>query len=151
MGIINIGQADNVIEENQAGDIVANLDVVNAGSVSATSIDTDALGHGMEDLTDVTGSRSFDTEYQNTDSTNRLVSVRAKIDGSTSAQTMNFTLGYSNTSGIVSVDRQEQDVINSYDSVYKTALTIIVPPGGYYKCESFADETLDDWREAQFV
>jgi len=42
MGIINLGQADDVIEENQSGDIVANLDVVDAGSVSATSIDTDS-------------------------------------------------------------------------------------------------------------
>jgi len=49
MGIINIGQADNVIEENQAGDIVANLDVVNAGSVSATSVDTEDLLVGLSD------------------------------------------------------------------------------------------------------
>jgi len=45
MGIINLGQTDNVIEENQSGDIVANLDVVNAGSVSATSIDTELLAN----------------------------------------------------------------------------------------------------------
>lgn len=101
----------------------------------------------VSDPTDVSGSRSKGTEYQNTDDYSKFVSVTLQSDGT---QEINASIYQSNSSGLGSSDRVGALLMHAADISDTTRLMlgpIEVPPGGYYKVDGAGAETIAYWKE----
>jgi DNA-binding protein H-NS len=120
-------------------------------SADLNSVSADAIAFAREELTDVSGSREFNTEYQNTNATVRVVEVVLEIDGSSTAEDLNAILAVGNSSGLGPGQRADQAKLINYDNEYHTTVGAMVPPDGFYQVESFGDEVTVNWREGQLA
>lgn len=122
-------------------------DIDNAGSITATSAIVNELDSSIETPSSVSGSRSVDTEYQNTNSHNLFVSAIFRSDG-TQEIAVNFDIG--NTSGaLVTVDQIQVHAEDLTEPFVGTVGPVEVPVNGYYEIETGANHTgtVVDWVE----
>jgi len=121
------------------------------GAVDANSVNAIALSHNLEDGSDESGSRSLDTEYQNTTGRTLLANVRLRVSATGETFQAYFEVG--NSSGL-GVNSNLQDGIKTDASRddEQQVLTAIVPDGGYYQIETFADNqsNIDLWFERAY-
>jgi hypothetical protein len=118
--------------------------------ISTPALEADELSYNITDNTEVTSSRSLNTEFQNTDSTNRVVTVGMSIDGSSSVESLNARLLVGNSPGLDGGDFRDQFQVYNYDDEYFYTFTAVVPVGAYYKLETFLDGRLVNWKEANY-
>ncbi|AFH22626.1 hypothetical protein OSG_eHP31_00070 [environmental Halophage eHP-31] len=149
--------ANSVVEVNRAPDIEAaeaaidrlgqnlngqGFDVTNLGSV-----DTDELSSNIETGSDVSGSRSFDTDYQNNSGRLRSISVRLK-NGSGSSGTIDARLIVGDSSS----SKEHRDNFKAtVENGNGASLRAIVPDGYHYEVESFGVEDIVNWMEADWT
>jgi hypothetical protein len=141
--------------EEDGGDLVytdSNSNVVfryneDTGTWEMDSLSTDALSTGITDCVDVIGDRSTNQEYENTDSTNRLVRVVVQSDGT---QNLQYFLRFGNTSGATDpVDEIRLDA-NDISDKTRFGFDLEVPPAAYYELQEGGSNegTILRWREA---
>lgn len=119
------------------------------GGSSGSTIQDFEMQTATGDFDDISGSRSVDTTYQNTNSYTIVVIVQLEIDGSTSAETMNTQLTVADNSSDAGVGQNAFDTtqLNNYDDVFRSNFVAWVPPDYYYRVRSFGAETISNWFE----
>jgi len=109
------------------------------GEIDANTLSTDALSHNQQPPSDVSSTRSFDTEYQNTTDNQLKVIVRLRKPDGTSGQ-IDVTLDVTPSSG--DYTNAEKDGIRTPTTSERINYIVKanVPPGDYYQVASFGDE-----------
>jgi len=128
----------------------AYLDTADANSLSTGFADIAELGQiEINTSSDLSSSRSLNTEYQNTNDHTLLVTVQCEHNPSSGTDVnYNARLGVSPSSGIGSID--EIDEVISYGpdgGRLRQKQTALVPPTYYYELRSFGSESLTGWFE----
>lgn len=144
---------DATSNRNHSGDALSPQSVDVTDQVSSQSIRTEDLSSDATDLpvgfpTDVSGTRSFGTEYQNT--TGNLLLVKASIEVDATDVDLITEALTSSSSGLGTSDIVERARFEGQSRVRYT-YSIMVPDGWYYKIESFGDEFIDFWKEREWL
>jgi hypothetical protein len=120
-------------------------DLTNVGAADVGSLSADELAHNLEDGSDLSGSRSFNTEYQNTSGqTLRLTII---INVSAAGDTFAAALESSNSSPVDFADQQDFARRNADTDSDRYVATAVIPDGAYYKFES----SIERWFERGYV
>jgi len=124
------------------------------GTLQTDSLNTDELSHNIEGGNDLSGSRSFDTEFQNTTGQNIFVTIRLEISSGTSGE-FNTSLLVGNSSGLA-FNPDSIDYVRRTDSGTSNpdlaALQGIIPDGGYYMVDnSGTNVSLNAWFERKYL
>lgn len=143
---------DLVIRHENEGDILrynpANGFTLLQQIQNVPSIATGELDHALQDGSDLSGSRSFDTEEENTTGHVLLVVVQLRVqssgDGFDVALEVSNTSGFSFGSDAVDYVKEDADNANA-----RFTLQAIVPNGAFYEANAFADNdaTIESWFE----
>lgn len=153
---------DEILNVDDTGDINAafgrtwdfdSVDLQNS-SLNLGSLSTDELSHNIEGGNDLSGSRSFDTEFQNTTGQNIFVTIRLEISSGTSGE-FNTSLLVANSSGL-GFNPDSIDYVRRTDSGTSNpdlaALQGIIPDGGYYMVDnSGTNVSLNAWFERKYL
>jgi len=115
--------------------------------LAARSVSTESLSYDMEEGTDVSSSRSFDTVYQNSNDHTIKVAVRAQIDPGSGSQSLTAFIDVAPSSPPGVDDRTDGIQMTNYDDTFQYVLNANVPPGHYYEVKSFKDESIISWIE----
>jgi hypothetical protein len=132
------GDGTVVLQEGSGSNNEARLE--SDGTLATPAVNTESIATELEDGSDVSSSRSFDTVYQNSNTYDILVQIR--IDG----DPMNAFLAVGSSSSLGGGERVDGiglDIGSS--STY--LLTGRVPPGYYYEAVTFGSESITRWDE----
>jgi len=116
---------------------LANNDLTGVGALETESLDT-----GIEEPSDVSGDRSFNTEFQNTIGRTIEWTVVGECD---TGESIDMRPDVGAVSGSLS---NLQDLeLNDADGRTRLSFTHLIPDGHYYQIREFGDTTIRKWHE----
>jgi len=155
-GLLGVGATNSASAgSNQVGTIGSSGSLVDveAEDISAVSVDTDQLTTKLQNANDVSGSRSFDTEFQNSNNYDIILEVTVEHNPSGGTDTdLNCILRYGSSSGLSSGDRSQYCIDKGVDGGFvRKTFVAIIPKDYYYEVESFGSESIQFWHERGFT